>query len=160
MRGMRRRLWFIPAVIGILAGCGSLPTSIPGLGGPPSLASEQRRLAGLFAGTPVVFAMQADGSLRAEVPLRYSFDARRSAVKPPLGKVLDHIAGSQAERETLLSIYAPGDEVGAAQARLARERAASTRDYLVARGISVTRFTGMMAAEGEAVRILISEAPH
>lgn len=157
-----RLFWFIPALIGLLAGCGSLPSSIPGFGGPPtppSLASEQRRLANLFRDTPVVFEMQADGSLRAEVPLRYSFDARRAAVKPPLGKVLDLIASSQTERSTLLRVFAPTD-AGGGQARLARERAASTRDYLVARGIAVTRFTGVMPAEGDAVRIIVSEAPY
>ena len=50
----------------------------------PTLASEQQRLSALFDGTPVVFAMQGDGSLRVEVPLRFSFAPGSSTVKPPL----------------------------------------------------------------------------
>jgi len=62
-----------------LAAC-STPSSPGGPRGPDgtpapkaTLASEQRRLAELFRGTPVEFEMQRDGSLRITVPLTFAF---------------------------------------------------------------------------------------
>ena len=79
-------------LLALLSACSVLQPSPSGPGAAPgaaapkeTLAAEQRRLAELFRGTPVVFAMQADGSLRVTVPLAYSFDKGRFAVKPPLG---------------------------------------------------------------------------
>src|SRR5690348_812753 len=104
MATMRRLLpaLALASVVALLAAC----ASTTGGGGPatgkagaaaprPTLSEEQRRLADLFRGTPVVFAMQPDGSMRVSVPLRYSFDPGRFAVKPPLGAVLDRVAKSQ-----------------------------------------------------------------
>ena len=72
-------------LLALLVGCGTTPSTAPGAPAPKvSLAAEQRRLADLFRGTPVVFQMQSDGSLRVEVPLRYSFDTGGSTVKPGL----------------------------------------------------------------------------
>ena len=77
-------------VLTALTACSSLTSGPSGRGAAGStgtraaLEAEQERLAGLFEGTPVVFAMQPDGSLRVAVPLRYSFDPGRHAVKPPL----------------------------------------------------------------------------
>src|SRR4051812_4530449 len=99
--------------LAIVSGCGTrgpgasspapgAPSGGPQTGAPahpsapaPTLAAEQQRLSALFEGTPVVFAMQHDGSLRVEVPLRFSFDPGSSTVKPPLAAVLDRIATSQ-----------------------------------------------------------------
>src|SRR5262245_53712881 len=96
---------------------GGVAPSVPGAASPappraapqPTLAAEQKRLAALFDGTPVVFAMQGDGSLRVEVPLRYSFDAGSSTVKPPLAAVLERIARSQRRAGSRLLVVAPGD---------------------------------------------------
>src|SRR5437899_7062291 len=74
-----------------------------------TLLSEQRRLADLFRGTPVVFAMQPDGSLRVGVPLKYSFDDGQTVVKPPLAAVLDRVARSQRTQKTRLHVAAPTD---------------------------------------------------
>ena len=104
-----------------------------------SLPDEQRRLADLFRGTPVVFAMQADGSMRIAVPLKFSFDKGRAAVKPPLAKVLDHVAPSLKGRNMRARVTAPLD-APKGTAALAQERAASTRDYLVAKGIPAKHF--------------------
>ena len=154
---MRRPISIAALLLALLAGCAT--TSGPGAPGQKvSLAAEQRRLADLFHGTPVVFQMQSDGSLRIEVPLRYSFDTGGSAVKPPLAAVLDRIAKSQRSQATRLQVAAPGD-AGAHNPLLARDRAASTRDYMVAHGIAATRFSVLTPARSDAVEIVVAETP-
>ena len=128
---------------------------------PPTLAAEQQRLSALFDGTPVVFAMQGDGSLRVEVPLRFSFDPGSSTVKPPLAAVLDRIATSQRRASSRLLVIAPGDKRGKG-VTLGNDRAVSARDYLVGHGIAATRFTVSGVVEPDSVRIVVSEngTPH
>lgn len=156
----------------LLAACASSPSVKPGAPGPggastpgapapepprPTLAAEQQRLAALFDGTPVVFTMQPDGSLRVEVPLKFSFDPGSSTVKPPLAAVLDRIATSQRRGPSRLLVVAPGDKRGKS-ITLGGDRAGSTRDYLVGHGIAATRFTVAGVAEPELVRLVISES--
>ena len=134
-----------------------------------TLAAEQRRLTELFRGTPVAFAMQADGALRVTVPLQFCFDRAATVVKPPLAAVLDRIAKSQRDRSTRLRVAAapdPGKGAGAgaggsAEAlALARRRADTARDYLEAQGIKANRLTTMSLAQvaGAGVEILVLEA--
>jgi len=122
----------------------------------PTLAAEQKRLGALFDGTPVVFAMQGDGSLRVEVPLRFAFDAGSSTVKPPLAAVLDRLASSQRRANSRLLVVAPGDKRGKG-ITLATERAGSARDYLVGHGIAATRFAVSGVVEPDLVRIVVSD---
>ncbi|MEO7337149.1 MAG: hypothetical protein ABIV63_11260 [Caldimonas sp.] len=131
--------------------------SAPDDGTPPkaTLVSEQRRLAELFRGTPVVFAMQSDGTLKVTVPLGFSFDKGRYAVKPPLAKVLDLVARSQRNEPTRMMVTAPADPQSKGLI-LATERATSTRDYLVAKGISPTRFSISAASTGDTVAVVIA----
>ena len=166
--------WIFVLVLVLLGGCatrapvGPSPTSPAPSGGPqsgtpsrpsappPTLASEQQRLSALFDGTPVVFAMQADGSLRVEVPLRFSFDPGSSTVKPPLAAVLDRIATSQRRNGSRVLVVAPGDKRGKG-ITLGVERAVSARDYLVGHGVAATRFTVSGVVEPDSVRIVVSE---
>jgi outer membrane protein OmpA-like peptidoglycan-associated protein len=122
-----------------------------------SLAAEQKRLSELFQGTPVVFTMQADGSLKVEVPLSFCFDRGAFVVKPPLAAVLDRLARSQRGDMTKLRVSAAGD-TAASGANLARDRAASARDYMVARGVLAARVVLANGAPGEGVEIVVSEA--
>ncbi len=126
---------------------------------PPNatLAEEQRRLAELFRGTPVVFEMQKDGSLRVSVPLQFSFDKGRHAVKPPLGAVLERVARSQRRQPTRLTVTAPVDP-GVKKLMLGTERASSARDYMVARGVDATRFSIAAAGSGDVV-IVVADPP-
>lgn len=150
-----------------LAGCGSFKPSGPAgsseagvaTAPAPSLESEQRRLAELFRGTPVVFDIQNDGSLRVTVPLRFSFDKGRHAVKPPLGAVLERIARSQHKASTRVHVAAPADP-NTKGLMLATERATSARDYMVARGIEATRFSVSALGGGDTVVIVVAEAAH
>lgn len=155
----------IPAFVAVLllcvlGGCSSLPPpGSPGAGAAApkvTLAAEQRRLAELFRGTPVVFAMQPDGSMRVTVPLRYSFDKGRFAVKPPLGAVLDRVAKSQRTEQTRFLVAAPADPQSKGLL-LATERATSARDYLVGRGVDATRFSISAMGSGDAVVIVVAD---
>ena len=120
---------------------------------PPSLSTEQKRLAELFRGTPVVFEMVNEKTMRVEVPLKFSFDPGRAAVKAPLAAVLDRVATSQKGAGTRFTIVAPPDRPSAPL--VGADRAASTRDYLVARGIAVSRFNGVERGAGDEVEIRI-----
>jgi outer membrane protein OmpA-like peptidoglycan-associated protein len=170
------RFLLICLCLSVLAACGSKPPTRPGApsapgtptapsapGAPvpepprPTLAAEQQRLSALFDGTPVVFTMQNDGSLRVEVPLRYCFDPGSSTVKPPLAAVLDRIATSQRRGGSRLLVVAPGDKRGKG-ITLGTDRAGSARDYLVGHGIAATRFTLSGVIEPELVRIVVSES--
>ena len=161
---MRIALLTSALLIGAVAGCAnapkSAPTAAPAAPSPAraTLASEQLRLAALFRGTPVVFAMQSDGGLRVVVPLRHCFDRGDVAVKPPLAAVLDRVAASQRNETTLLRVAAAADP-GTADAALARGRAQSTRDYLVAHGINTARLAVTGATHAEGVQIVVAEAP-
>lgn len=160
---MRQRLHLCLFTLALLAGCAGGPISLPGMGdvtavpeGPIGIESEQRRLARYFDGTPVVFEMEGEGRMRVEVPLRYSFEPGRWAVKPPLGAVLDKLAQSQRLQSTRFTITAPADKPSGR--RLAEDRAASTRDYLIAQGIAAIRFTSVTGDAGaDAVVIRVSE---
>lgn len=120
-----------------------------------NLAIEKLRLAELFRGTPVLFALQPDGSLRADVPLQYSFDAGKAVVKPPLAAVLDRIAAGQRDELTQVVVHAPGE---AAVKALAGERAASVRAYLVARGLPEPRVAAAASVGAAVVRIVVGDA--
>ena len=169
---MRLVLLITALLLAGLAGCASqrapapapspASTAAPAASGAvpvhPTLVAEQRRLSELFRGTPVVFAMQPDGSLRVEVPLSFCFDQGAFVVKPPLGAVLDRLAKSQRGETSRLRVAVASDS-GASAQNLARDRAASTRDYLVARGVHATRVALASAAQGEGVEIVVVETP-
>jgi len=148
-----------------LAGCGTAPSpSAPSKGTVvprPTLAQERQRIGDLFQGTPVTLAMDGDSSLRAEVPLKFSFDPGRAVVKPPLAALLDRLAGSPATRGGSWVVAAPGDPKNKGNS-LALERAASTRDYLVGRGADPLRFSvSALPGVGEAalIRIVVKAPP-
>ena len=137
--------------------CSSLSEHLKTLDRYTTLAAEQKRLSDLFKGTPVVFSMQADGSLKVDVPLSFCFDRGAFVVKPPLAAVLDRLARSQRGENTRLRVTASGD-TAASGPNLARDRAASSRDYLVARGVLASRVLLASGAPGEGVEIVVSEA--
>ncbi|MEP7296249.1 MAG: hypothetical protein ABI702_08670 [Burkholderiales bacterium] len=123
-----------------------------------NLAIEKLRLSELFKGTPVLFALQPDGSLRIDVPLQYSFDAGKAAIKPPLAAVLDHVATGQRNELTLVVVRAPGDPATKAGA-LSGERAASVRDHLVSRGLAEARVSVASSVGAATVRIVVADMP-
>jgi outer membrane protein OmpA-like peptidoglycan-associated protein len=163
-----RVAWLLAALF--VAGCAAPPRSVPPSAPPsapadvppaarppavPTLVEEQRRLAKLLDGTPVVVEMTADGRLRVEVPLEHSFDSGRAVVKPALAKVLDLMSRGLKPQSTEVRVAAPSDPNGSSM--LATDRAASTRDYLVARGVVPLRFVSVGRGEKAGVEIVVSE---
>jgi outer membrane protein OmpA-like peptidoglycan-associated protein len=165
-------------VLVFVAGCKTAPSSTPG-GAPPApyasssapvspatkaastkanLAIEKVRLTELFRGTPVVFALQPDGSLRVDVPLHFSFDAGKAVVKAPLAAVLDRIASGQRDELTRVLISTPPDAGGKATA-LSAERASNVRAYLVTHDLAETRLTLSPTASAAAVRLVVTDVP-
>ena len=166
---MRRSLFLSVAVVAALAACGTRPVPPPVAPVPPpssapalpprgSLVTEQLRLAELFRGTPVVFSLQQDGSLRATIPRRFSFDAGASQVKPPLAAVLDRLAKSQRLATSRLRIAAPADPEVRNPA-LSRERTASVRDHLVGQGIAAARVVVNATGPADLVEIIVTDNP-
>jgi outer membrane protein OmpA-like peptidoglycan-associated protein len=115
----------------------------PGLP-PPSAMTQLEQLEDAMTetlrGTPVA-VQWADGStVRIVVPLQFSFDAGRSAVKRPLAAVLDRLA-TQLRSKPALSVEVTGPADARAGAVLSQDRAEATRDYLIGRGVTVNRFS-------------------
>ena len=93
--------------------------------------------------------------------MKFSFDAGRAVVKPPLGALLDRLVGSPATRGGSWVVAAPGDPKSKGNT-LALERAASTRDYLVGRGADRLRFSvSALAGGGDAavIRVTVKVPP-
>jgi len=153
------------ALLGLFAGCGTTPSSpVPPApsasapGSPPpkqTLLEEQRRLADLFRGTPVVFSMQPDGAMRIEIPLQFCFDAGQSKVKPPLAAVLDRVSRSQQNEATHIAVIAPID-TGAKNQALGIARAVSIRTYMVAKGVAEARFLAVAVSTNGTLRIVVT----
>ncbi len=134
----------------------SAPRSAAAPAARPTLAAEQRRLSALFDGTPVVFAMQADGSLRVTVPRYFCFDRGAVRVKPPLAAVLDRLAKSQLDAPSKFRLSAPADPETRGPA-LVRDRGVALRDYLMGQRIAAERLQLMSAVQTEWVEIVVME---
>lgn len=152
-------------VAAVLAGCAvprsteqtPAPVTAPAPSG-PTLQSERDRLADALAGTPVVVEMTDDGRLRVQVPLEFSFDRGRAAVKPPLAAVLDRVSTGLRRQNTVeVTINGPTDANGAGGLLMAQDRAGSARDYLVARGVSPTRFAKAGRFQGDAIELVMRD---
>lgn len=159
-----------PALMALLAACGSTPPAPPSAnaGGatapraastappPTTLPAEYKRLSALFQGTPVLIELQRDGSLRSQVPLKYAFDPGKAVVKPPLAAVLDRLVPSAKLSNVQVRIAPPAEAKAKAAGSVVRERAASARDYLVGKGVAPTQFAPFAAPLADAIEIVIA----
>lgn len=179
MPGMTRFSLFSPSYTAgllclafALAGCASRPgapgtpgSGSSGFGGlfgsglSPALEAQRVRLKDALKGTPVVVDSTGDHRLRVEVPTKHAFDPQRTAVKPALAAVLDQFAtGFKPHAATTeLQIGAPADDK--VSGRIVQDRAASVRDYLVGRGVPISRIVGLGRAEGAGLELLVSDRP-
>lgn len=130
-----------------------------GSGLSPALEAQRVRLREALKGTPVVVDSTGDHRLRVEVPTKHAFDPQRTAVKPALAAVLDQFAtGFKPHAATTeLLVGAPADDK--ASGRIVQDRAASVRDYLVGRGVPISRIVGLGRAEGAGLELLVSDRP-
>ena len=100
------------------------------------------------AGTGVAVTQTPDNRLKMEIPNDISFDVGRSAVKADFAVVLNQFATSlNANPTTVVSIIGHTDNTGsdAVNDPLSVDRANSARDYLIARGVAITRFNSRPA---------------
>jgi len=116
------------------------------------LGVERDWLRSWFEGTPVNIAQRDEGPLSVEVPLAFSFEPRRSAVKPALAAVLDKLAQSLRRTGALLpGLAAPADAGG--PPALALQRAGALRAHLLSRGVSVAQLGAPAATQAAAVQL-------
>ena len=93
-------------------------------------------------GTGVSVSQTADNQLKLDIPSDVSFDTNRYEIKSNLRPILDRFATTLNENPvTTVTIIGHTDNTGndAINNPLSVNRAASTRDYLVARGVAANR---------------------
>jgi outer membrane protein OmpA-like peptidoglycan-associated protein len=116
--------------------------STEGKGFSPQMEAAERQLSSALGGTGVTVARSTDERIWITLPGDLTFQPNRSALKPGATAVLDQIVLSLRGLPTAeLRIVGHTDSKGAAAANdaLSLDRAASTRDWLVARGMSPVR---------------------
>lgn len=109
----------------------------------PAMASAQDQLAGSLRGSGASVARTRDDRLWITLPGDLSFEPNRSALKPQARSLLDRVVLALRNLPRAdIRIVGHTDARGSASANnaLSLDRAASTRDWLVARGVSPTRF--------------------
>ena len=93
-------------------------------------------------GTGVSVSQTADNQLKLDIPSDVSFDTNRYEIKSNLRPILDRFATTLNQNPvTMVTIIGHTDSTGtdAINNPLSVNRAASTRDYLVARGVASSR---------------------
>ncbi|BBL34742.1 putative lipoprotein YiaD [Nitrosomonas stercoris] len=104
---------------------------------------EQRiQMENVTAGTGVTVSQTADNRLMLNIPSDISFDTGSAQIKPNLRPILDSFATSLLNNPgTQVTIIGHTDNTGsdAVNNPLSVNRAASTREYLVHRGVPVQR---------------------
>jgi hypothetical protein len=157
------RLALCLSAAAMLAGCATAPAPTPSQpqpgaaeaprpGQPPPnlLAAEVTWMKQLFEGTPVTVASEADGSMRVDVPLGFSFDDKSNAPKPPLRAVMDKVAASMARQATAkVHLATPGPPA----------RGAAMRSYLQGRGVIGLRVVVLAPPPGDAVTLRVVPGP-
>jgi outer membrane protein OmpA-like peptidoglycan-associated protein len=102
-------------------------------------------------GTGVQVSQTSDNRLKLEIPSDISFDTNRADIKPNFRPILDRFATTLNENPaTTVTVIGHTDSTGgdAINQPLSVNRAASTRDYLAARGVN----PGRIAIEGRGAR--------
>jgi len=109
-----------------------------------NMQEQKRAMEDATKGTGVEVSRTADNQLKLEIPSDVSFDVNKADIKPQLRPVLDKFAqGLNTYPDTMVRIIGHTDSTGsdAVNNPLSVNRAASTREYLVARGVSTNRIS-------------------
>ena len=107
------------------------------------MENQKRQMVAATQGTGVAVTQTANNELKLAIPSDVSFDVGRSAIKSNFAPVLDQFAsGLRGNPNAEVRIIGHTDSTGtdAINNPLSIERAASTRDYLIARGVRPTAF--------------------
>lgn len=95
-------------------------------------------------GTGVQVSQTADNQLKLDIPSDISFDTGRYDIKPNLRPILDRFAATLTQNPvTTVKIVGHTDSVGsdAVNGPLSVNRAIATRNYLVDRGVAISRIS-------------------
>ena len=106
------------------------------------MAKQKAEMEQATQGTGVSVSQTADNQLKLDIPSDVSFDTNRAEIKSNLRPILDRFATTLNQNPvTTVTIVGHTDSTGsdAINNPLSVNRAASTRDYLVARGVSASR---------------------
>ena len=160
---LKRSLLPLALLLTLMAGCSAPPKPVPVVASPvpgsapgpvygqaapgtrawsPQMDAAERQLSSALSGTGVTVSKTTDERLWITLPGDLTFQPNRSALKPAATAVLDQIALSLRNVPLAeLRIVGHTDAKGSAAANdaLSLDRAASTRDWLVARGMSPVR---------------------
>ncbi len=115
------------------------------------MQEQKKQMEAATAGTGIGVSQTNDNRLKLDVPADAGFATGRSTVSPTLQRVLGQFAGTlNANPVTAVAIVGHTDSTGsdAVNNPLSFDRANSTRDYLIARGVSSTR----IATDGQGSR--------
>lgn len=107
------------------------------------MQEQKQQMESATAGTGVAVSQTADNQLKLEIPSDISFDTSSAAIKSNFRPILDKFATSLINNPTTtVSIIGHTDSSGtdAINNPLSVQRAASTRDYLVGKGVAASRF--------------------
>ena len=124
------------------AGSGALLGAGAGYLWSQRMEEQKRQMETATAGTGVQVSQTEDNRLKLNIPSDISFDSGRSDIKPGFRPILDSFATSLKNNAgTAITIIGHTDNTGsdAINNPLSVNRAASTRDYLVSRGVSSNR---------------------
>lgn len=130
------------AAIGAAAGAGV--GAIAGNVWSRRMEAQKREMEQATAGTGVEVVKTSDNRLKLDIPSDISFDTGRAEIKPDFRPILDSFATSLNNNPvTQVTIVGHTDSSGshAINNPLSLNRAASTRDYLVNRGVSSNRLS-------------------
>jgi len=168
----------IGSATGGRAGTGAAIGAAVGAGGgylwSKHMAEQKAAMEQATQGTGVSVSQTADNRLKLDIPSDISFDTGRYDIKPNLRPILDRFAATLNQNPvTTVTIVGHTDSTGsdAINNPLSLNRAAATRDYLVAHGVATNRIAGSRepiadnsTAQGRAmnrrVEIFVAEAAH
>ena len=103
------------------------------------MAKKKAAMEQAAAGTGVAVTQTPDNQLKLNIPSDISFDTGRANIKPNMQPILDQFAqGLSSQPNTEIRIIGHTDNTGSDTTNnpLSVNRAASARDYLVARGVN------------------------
>lgn len=107
------------------------------------MENQKRAMEQATQGTGIQVTQTSDNRLKLQIPSDISFDTGRADIRPNFRSVLDRFASTLNDNPAaVVTIIGHTDNTGtdAINNPLSMERAARTRDYLTARGISPGRF--------------------
>ena len=126
------------------AAIGAVGGAIAGNVWSKKMQRQKQEMEAATAGTGVTVSQTADNRLKLDIPSDISFDTNRSDIKPDFRGILDRFATTlQDNPSTRIQIIGHTDSTGsdAINNPLSVNRAASTRDYLRARGVAASRMS-------------------